>query len=268
MELKKFFRDNSVKTLLRHLGIVAGILFLSTVFYFYIYLPNVTNHGETVRVPLLRGKNIGELEKELKPYHLRFTVNDSSYSDSLPPLSVIRQFPFAGSVVKPNRIIYVSLNRVAPPTVPVPDLIDGSVINAQAVLKSNELKLGHVLYIPDPFRLVKELRYQHKPITAGTRLPKGSVIDVIVGDGHGPADYVVGNLVGDEYRMALKKLQAWNLHLGQVEIMEGADTTGMAAFVFKQHPAAGDSVRVGDPVTLWLAPKGYKEPEKKDEENP
>jgi len=26
-------------------------------------------------------------------------------------------------------------------------------------------------------------------------------------------------------------------------------------------------VRVGDPVDLWLAPKGYKEPEKENEEN-
>ncbi|MBS1488499.1 MAG: PASTA domain-containing protein [Bacteroidetes bacterium] len=268
MDLKNFFHDNSVANLLRHLGIVTGILFFLSVGYFYIYLPYTTHHGETVQVPALRGKSIGELENFLKTYKLRFEVNDSSYSDSLPRLSVTRQFPFAGSVVKPGRIIYVSLNRVTAPTVPVPDLIDGSVINAQAVLKSNELRLGRVYYVADPFRLVKELQFKHKQVVAGTRLPKGSVIDLIVGDGLGPADYVVGNLVGDEYSIALKKLLAWNLHLGNVEIMPGADTTGTKSFVYKQNPAAGDSVRVGDPVALWLAPKGYIEPDKKDEENP
>ncbi len=268
MELKNIFKDDSIGALLKHLGIVVGILSFFCIIYFYIYLPNVTHHGETVKVPDLKGMRVEELQSFLKKYSLRFLVNDSSYSDSLPPLSVTRQFPFSGAEVKPNRIVYISLNRVSPPTVPVPDLIDGSVINAKAVLKSNELKLGRLFYVPDPFRLVKELKCGGKSVAAGTRVPKGSVVDLIIGDGNGPADYGVGSLVGDTYAVALKKLLAWNLHLGEVEIMKGADTTGVQAFVYKQYPAAGDSVRVGDPVSLWLAQKGYQEPDKKDEENP
>jgi len=49
--------------------------------------------------------------------------------------------------------------------------------------------------------------------------------------------------------------------------MHDADTTGTTPYVFKQNPLSGDSVRVGDPVDLCLAPKGYKEPEKENEEN-
>ncbi|MGC4020544.1 MAG: PASTA domain-containing protein [Cyclobacteriaceae bacterium] len=66
----------------------------------------------------------------------------------------------------------------------------------------------------------------------------------------------------------MKKLEGWNLHLGRVEIAEGADWTGVAPFVIRQEPLAGDSVRVGDPINLWIAPKGYKMPEKPDENNP
>jgi len=268
MDIKKFFKDNSIEGLLKHIGIVIGILLLISICYFYIYLPNVTNHGEFVVVPDLKGIKEEELQGFLEKHKLRFSVNDSAYTDTLPPLSVLRQFPVPGVNVKENRIVYVSLNRVSPPTLPMPDLTDGSLVNAKAVLKSNELKLGRTYYEPSPFKnLVREFRYHDRPIAAGTRIPKGSVIDLVVGDGFGPADFTIGKVAGDAYETALRKLSSWNLHLGNVEIMQGADTTGTVPYVFKQYPLSGDSVRVGDPVDLWLAPKGYKEPAKENEEN-
>ncbi len=266
--MKKFFKDNSVGSLLKHLGIVVGILMFISIIYFYIYLPSVTNHGEFVVVPDLKGIKEEELKDFLEKHKLRFSVNDSAYTDTLPALSVLRQFPTVGAKVKENRIVYVSLNRKSPPTLPMPDLKDGSLVNAKAVLKSNELKLGRTYYEPGPFKnLVKEFRYRGRHIEAGTRIPKGSVIDLVVGDGFGPADFTIGNVTGDAYETALRKLSSWNLHLGNVEIMPAADTTGTVPYVFKQYPLSGDSVRVGDPVDLWLAPKGYKDPGKENEEN-
>lgn len=252
---------------LANMIIVFSILLLLSVSYFYIYLPNSTNHGETVTVPDLKGMKIEELDSFLAQHKLQYELNDSAYSSDFPPLTVVRQFPKEGSSVKEERKIYISINRVSPPTVPIPDLVDRSRINAEVVLKSNELTRGKILFEPSPFlNLVKELRYQGKPIAAGVRVPKGSVIDLVIGDGNGSADFTIGNLVGDAYEQALYKINGWNLHLGDVEIPEGIDTTGIVPFVYKQLPLPGDSVRVGDPVTLWLAPKGYKEPEEEIEE--
>jgi len=264
MNIDKYFKGDSVKDLLKHIAIIAGILLFFCIVYFYIYLPNITNHGDFVLVPELKGIKVEELEKFLNDHKLRYSVNDSSYSDTLPPLSVLRQFPAAGSKVKENRIIYVSLNRVSPPTLPMPDL-EGSLLNAKAVLKSSELKLGTIYYKPSPFPTVLEFRYRGAVIAAGFRLPKGSTIDLVVGDGNGPNDFTIGNLVGDSYEAALQKLSGWNLHLGKVEIPDGADTTGVTPIVYKQFPNAGDSVRVGFPVDLWIAPKGYKPAEEGDE---
>lgn len=252
---------------LANMIIVFSILLLLSVSYFYIYLPNSTNHGETVTVPDLKGMKIEELDSFLAQHKLQYELNDSAYSSDFPPLTVVRQFPKEGSSVKEERKIYISINRVSPPTVPIPDLVDRSRINAEVVLKSNELTRGRILFEPSPFlNLVKELRYQGKSIAAGVRVPKGSVIDLVIGDGNGSADFTIGNLVGDAYEQALFKINGWNLHLGDVEIPEGIDTTGIVPFVYKQLPLPGDSVRVGDPVTLWLAPKGYKEPEEEIEE--
>jgi eukaryotic-like serine/threonine-protein kinase len=266
MKLRTPFKSSSLGGLLLSLGITFGTIMVLAIIYFYIYLPSITNHGESITVPDLKGMGVEELEVFLKDHELRYTINDSAYSSEFPPLVVLRQFPQPGTQVKINRVIYVSLNRVAPPTLPLPDLVDRSLVNADVVLKSVELKRGKILYVPSPFRnLVKEIRYEGKEIKAGTRITKGAVIDLVVGDGNGPADFTIGNLIGDSYETAKFKLMGWNLHLGNVQIPIDVDTTGVEPFVYKQSPEKGDSVRVGDPVDLWIGPKGYTEPEAETE---
>lgn len=259
---KSILKTSSIRGLLVNMAIPVGIILFIALIYFYIYLPSVTNHGESITVPDLTGMQMDELDSFLTEHDLRFSVNDSAYSSEYPPLAVLRQFPKAGLKVKENRMIYVSLNRITPPTLPMPDLVDRSLINAEVVLKSNELVRGRIMYEPSPFQnLVKEMRFGGKIITPGTRIKKGAVIDLVVGDGNGPADFVVGSLIGDSFERAKFKLGGWDLHLGKVEIPVGIDTTGIDIFVFKQYPLPGDSVRVGDPVDLWIGPKGYSEPD-------
>jgi beta-lactam-binding protein with PASTA domain len=83
------------------------------------------------------------------------------------------------------------------------------------------------------------------------------VVDLVVGDGAGPNDMVVRSLLGMSLEDAQTLLSALNLHLGNVTIPADADTTNVDIIVFKQKPEPGDSVRVGDPINLWLAEPGY-----------
>ncbi|HNP08790.1 MAG TPA: PASTA domain-containing protein [Cyclobacteriaceae bacterium] len=269
MRFKLPYQASTLGSLIVNLSLAVGLLAFLSLFYFYIYLPNTTNHGETITVPSLEGMAIDKIDDFLSGHDLRYEINDSSYSEDFPPLTVLQQFPKPGSKVKENRKIYITLNRVTPPTVPMPDLVDRSRINAEVVLKSNELRRGHIILEPSPFlNLVKEMRYMGKPIKEGTRVPKGAVIDLVVGDGYGRSDFRIGNLIGDSYETALFKLQGWNLHLGSVEIPAGVDTTGTSPVVYKQYPEVNEQVRVGDPVDLWLAPPGYVEPDIEEDEDP
>ena len=268
--------NGTLGSLLINVAIAFALVGFLAIFYFYIFLPSSTNHGETITVPDLQGMEFEKLEEFLTSHDLRYEVSDSSYSEDFIPHSVLQQFPRAGTKVKENRKIYLTLNRITPPTVPMPELVDRSRINAEVVLRSNELRRGHIILVPSPFlNLVKEMRYEGKPIEAGTRVPKGAVIDLVVGDGNGKSDFRIGRLIGDSYETALFKLQGWNLHLGLVEIPIGVDTTGTNPVVYKQYPEVNEMVRVGDPVDLWLAPPGYVEPNddyeeesREDNENP
>jgi beta-lactam-binding protein with PASTA domain len=264
-----FFKMESVGDLLKHLLITGGILCIVITGYFYVYLPNETNHGDKMIVPDLLGLSSVKLDSALREYALRYEISDTAFSDAFKPLEIIRQFPHAGSLVKPDRKIYLTVNRINPPTLPLPNLEEQSLINAQAIIKSNELKVGKIIYMPSPFSdLVLEMQIDGIKVDSGMRVTKGTIIDLIVGDGAGPNDLQVGSYIGYDLKNALILIAAKNLHQGDIIIPEDVDTTGIEVVVFRQRPSPGDSVRVGHPIDLWIGPRGYTLPDTTDiEEN-
>jgi eukaryotic-like serine/threonine-protein kinase len=260
MKIKNFLKLNTLGSVLTNLGIAVVALLIIAICFFFIYLPNATNHDETQTVPDLTGMKFDELEAFLSDKEFRFEVEDSVYHEEYPALTVLRQFPKPGATVKKNRIIYVSINPVMPPMVPVPDLANPnnttSRVGAEAILKSVGLKRGRPIPRPHAdLNLVLGMLYKGKPIEAGTRIPKGSLIDLLVGDGNGAKDFVLESLKGKRLSLAMFNLQGWNLRLGKIEI--GYDTTGSDPIVYKTWPEPGDSVRVGDQIDLYICPPDH-----------
>ncbi|MBL3655586.1 PASTA domain-containing protein [Fulvivirga sediminis] len=246
-------QQKSLKDFLIHLVIVAILLLGGTLAFFYMYLPSYTNQGESITVPNLDGISMDEIDDFLTKRNLRYEVNDSTFSEDYPPLTIVKQYPKPGSKVKENRKIFISINRVSPPTVPVPDLVDRSLLNAEAVLKSNELKRGEIIYQPSQFHnLVLDMQMNGEKIEKEDRIPKGSVIDLIVGNGSGTSMFKAPNIVGSELEDATFVILGSNLKIGLIAL-EG-DTTGMKAIVTKQEPFAGSQVNVGDEIDIWISP--------------
>ncbi|MEQ9566990.1 MAG: PASTA domain-containing protein, partial [Pseudomonadales bacterium] len=138
---------------------------------FYIWLPISTNHGETITVPDIQGMTVNELDDFLGKRNLRFEPTaDSSYSADYPPLAVLRQVPAPNTKVKENRKIYVTLNAESPPKVRMPKVEDLSLKSAMMVLRSYDLKLGDVRYVPDVFfGVVHEARMNGRVVLEGER---------------------------------------------------------------------------------------------------
>lgn len=257
--LKKY--TSTLGGLLISILVACGTLMLIMILYFYVYLPQVTNHDETITVPNAVGKSFHELEDFLGKRDLRYEVSDSTYSGNYPPLTVLKQYPAAGAKVKENRVIYVSLNRVTPPTVGMPDLKDISLINADAILKSNELKRGRIELVRGPFQIVTGMKYKGHPIEKGDRVPKGSVIDLVVMDG-GNRSFETPDLIGKEWDDAKAIVIGSNLNI-EIEVL--TDTTGRVAVVLKQKPEPPQNILVGDIVKIWIGPAGTEIPDEGEE---
>ena len=92
------------------------------------------------------------------------------------------QDPAPGQLVKRGRKIYLSISTLNPPQVEMPNLIDLSLRQAENMLKTNDLRLGQVVYKPSRYvNAVLEQRYKGRIIRQGTRLPYHSEITLVVG---------------------------------------------------------------------------------------
>lgn len=241
---------NSWLDVLKNLGIAIGLGVIITLTFFYIYLPIITNHGESLTVPDLEGVSIDELQEFLVDRDLRYEVVDSVYSAEHPPLTVTRQFPKPGSKVKQKRKIFISLNSVNPPSTRMPDLLDKTLKNAELILKSYELVPGKILYKPDPFRNVIDQLYNGEKIEPNTSLPKGSVIDLVRGDGHGVRLFEMPDLRGLPLSEANVIIRGNNLQPGLVFNSDSLEVD--YSVVIKQSPRQGLTVRVGRSIDIWL----------------
>jgi beta-lactam-binding protein with PASTA domain len=260
----EFFKVNTPKVILIHLGIIAGISLVIILLFFYWYLPAKTNHGETVTVPDLEGIHISAVDEFLTNRNLNYEVTtDSGFSEDYAPLTILKQYPQASSKVKENRKIFLTLNASTPPKVKMPRLIDGSVKNAQIVLQSYGLEVGKIRYKPDlAENAVLEQLYKDEKIEPGTFIPKGSKIDLIVGDGFGNRVFETPGLTGMEYEDAEVVAVGSGLQIGSILYQNPAyarknpkdlmDSLNIQFIVSRQNPPEGEMVRIGEEVDIWL----------------
>jgi beta-lactam-binding protein with PASTA domain len=265
-KLKKYV--STPAGILVSVALSGGIFLVVAIFYFYAYLPSLTNHGETITVPRVEGMQLSELEEFLGKRNLRYEVNDSSFSEDYPPLAILKQYPSPDSKVKEDRVIYISVNRVTPPTVPFPDLDlenGRSLKNVEEVLKNNELKRGRIELVHGPFlNWVEELRFNGRKIETGERIPKGSVIDLVVQDG-GSKELSTPNVMG--YTLEDAKIPIFGSSLNLADPVVVGDTLGNEPIVvLKQKPAPNENIRVGDIVYLWIGKRGTLVPEEDEQE--
>ena len=98
------------KTFLKQLilAIVAAVVIC---FFMLKWLDITTNHGDFETVPELTGKSISVAQIELEDNNLVMKIQDSAnYNPDYPKFSVIEQEPLAGTKVKEDRKIYITLN--------------------------------------------------------------------------------------------------------------------------------------------------------------
>ncbi|MFM1746095.1 MAG: hypothetical protein RLZZ630_2032 [Bacteroidota bacterium] len=221
----------------------------------YFWLDRFTKHGETVVVPELRNIPFLRIENLLEGTQFNYEIADSSvFLIDKPPGTIIDQDPAPGQLVKEGRTIYVTVTRKIPPQVKIPHLTDVSKRQAEAILMSYGLRSGDVIYEADVAKdVVLGLRFKGRELGLGDEVPKGSSIDLVLGDGKGNTETGIPVLIGLTLDEARFVLEASGLIAGEVEFDESVRDTTLAR-VFRQEPMPGDSVVLlqGETVGLFL----------------
>ncbi len=250
-----YLTRNHYSTLLIHLGLMGVLVAFILYAFFYIYLPNTTNHDITIRVPDLNEMTIKEVDDFLKTRDLRYEIADTSYDPKYAPLTVLQQNPKTNFPVKLNRKIYLTINSETPPKTRIPNIIDLPYTSATTQLKNVKLKVGKKEYVTNNATnsilkiAIKGKEYTKSDLEKGVYIPQGSPVDLFIASGSNNNGFKMLNMIGRFGEDAKLELEGSGI---TVEIHYQKAEGKEAGTVISQRPAAGTKIVVGQTAELWI----------------
>jgi beta-lactam-binding protein with PASTA domain len=249
-KLWAYFKTNDfLKNFLGAIGVVIGIVLIA-----FFSLSYYTKHGSGIPVPQLTGLPVEKAVSILQDQGFEYKI-DSVYILDKAPGTVTEQDPDAGTNVKEGRVIYLTVVTRLAPDVVLPKLKDTTYLEAVAILANYGLKVGDTTYRSDIARNhVLEVRFSGQIINTGDKIPKGSVLDLVLGDGAGASEVDIPELVNLDLDAAKFAIKGSNLLLGNITY-QGPITDSANLVVIQQFPAKTDSLSktsIGTRVNLTV----------------
>lgn len=216
------------------LGLLAGALYgLNS----YLNVPDV-------RVPDVKLKPLEEAKSILKANHLDFDVQLRN-DPAVPPQNVISQDPFAGSTVKENTKIILTVSQ-GPKYVQVPDVVKKEKAAAEVDISNAGFKVSESEDFSDEVAAGSVIS---QTPDAGSDAVEGSTVKLVISKGPEPKPVTVPNLVGLTQDAAKAELQNAGLTLNpQVTTQQSTDYP--QGLVISQDPAANAQATQGDTVSI------------------
>ena len=272
MDIKKFWKETFGGFVLKNILIAIGII-VALSWVALIGADYYTHHGESEVIPDLRGMYVEEAQVLLAKNGLYPQVIDSVYVRGKKLGTIISQTPGPNSNVKSNRAVYIIINSRNVHQVILPEISDVSYRQADAMLQSLGLSVSNVEYAPSEYKdLVIEIKYRDRSILPGTRVPEGSSLVLVVGNGLGEgADIEVPVLKGISLDEATQNAQTASFIIGAVEYDVPPTGNESEYIIYRQRPAAGGLLPAGSRIDVYLTTEKSRlneifEEEKKPEE--
>ena len=80
-------------------NVVSGIVLLLLLLLLFLgSLALLTQHGKTMKIPAVTGLSFSDAKKTLESQGFDVQIQDSVYSDTIPPSRVVKQFPEADNL--------------------------------------------------------------------------------------------------------------------------------------------------------------------------
>ncbi len=236
------------------IAVAAVFIFVSLAL---MLLSRVTRHGQKLEVPQFVNLSMEEAMDLADRNSLRLEITDSVHNHRLAPGAICKQNPEAGSFVKKNRRILLTINATTPKYIPAPSLTGFSLRQAISMLASCGLEVGELIYVTDiATNNVLEQYYNGRPLTPGSMIAEESRVDLKLGLNPEEEFTYMPKLKGVAYQNLREKLAEFSLNLGNLvfdsDVITYSDS--LDSFVYRTIPSHSDSlhVRMGTRVSVYL----------------
>lgn len=255
--MAKNTKDNTQKYWwVKHLIFALAAAFATVLLLFWM-LKGITRHGKTLEVPDFSNMTIDQARKVARKNSIRIKITDSVYIPQLQAGQVLKQTPTAGSKVKKNRNILITINSLVPMMVKAPDVVGYSLRQAESNLTAANLRVGRLKYVPDiATNSVMGQSYKGRPLIPGTSIPAQSEIDLSLGLSADNCWTRIPNLIALPYHRVKSELTYNSLNLDRIvfdaTVNTYADTLNSVVYRQEPQPTIGKSARMGTGVVLYL----------------
>lgn len=179
-KLMEFFKKHPIIKTLVQMIIVFFLLIALTLYGLKLY----TRHGKAVLVPDVKAMALPDALRILDREGFRYDIIDSLFVDEAVPGTIVEQTPAGGSKVKEGRIVYLSINAYSPRMITCPKVTDMSMRQALSTLESRGLTDVRIQEVPSEYPdLALGLQYRGETLEAGDKIPAGSTVTLLVGNG-------------------------------------------------------------------------------------
>jgi beta-lactam-binding protein with PASTA domain len=238
---------------------IALITILVTVVLFVlvddILMPAYVQQGETTLVPNVVGRPLREAKEAIQKVGLVAKEAEYKSDKQFPEGTVILQNPAAGSEVKYERGIYLTISG-GEAWIIVPNLRGRSVRDASFALEREGLKIGDLEYQPSDTLFENTVIGQ--AIQAGARTKSGTAIDLIVSQGKNADRLPVPSILMKTLSEAEKVLVAQGFIVGKITYQISLDL--LPNTVIDQYPRAGELATKARPIDIIVAQKADQKP--------
>ncbi len=235
-----------------------GAVVMVLIFTIIITLKFITRHNQELEVPDFSGMSFYEAQILASKNHLRLDVTDSVFIPRMGRGLIFRQNPTAGSFVKKNRRVLLTINSLQPKRVSMPLVTGFSLRQAKAELTARQLNVGRLIYVNDmATNNVLDQRYRGLHIPPGTQIETESEIDLELGLSSDNNLTSIPSLVGFSLITAKDIIIDNSLNVGRLTFDQSVNsyTDTLSSFVISQFPAPSDRLTtlMGSRVDLVLS---------------
>ncbi len=221
------------------------ILFFSTA----LFTSRLILRGELVTVPNLIGKTTEEARLELSRRLLSMSFQGTQFHDTIEKGGVVAQEPSAGSRVKTNRVVKITVSAGSE-MVDVPDLVGKSLENAIQILASLGLTRGLISQIHTAEYPAGRIISQ-EPTPAAGKVKRMTPVNFLLSQGDREEKYIMPDLIGLKITHVLPQLK--NLGFNVANIRSYYYPGLQPGIIIKQTPAHGYSVQKRNLISLEVS---------------
>ncbi len=254
-EMAQFLRSG---IFLRNLAALVAFVFIGGLLV-NMTLRILTRHGESLQVHDYIGMPLDEAIAKARSRNFRVVVTDSIFKVDQPPNVVLDQTPRPLSRVKERRRIYLTVTKVTPDMVALPDMVGSynydqysrklAWVNVRSKIRERQFDAKQEENIILHFYYNGE-KYTDRDIRSGLKVPMGSTLEFVVTE-RLTGMVAVPDLVCKTYEEAIFIIASFNLNLGTIH----GDGPGRDQYyIWKQEPAFAPGVTLppGRQIDLYL----------------